>query len=262
MKHFFLLKEYFKYLFTASSAHGIHSPFVFDFIETVLKDKRDFYAFEEIEKFRKKMYHDSKVITVEDLGAGSLHAQQLQREVKDIAKNAGRNEKFGKLLFRIVDKFQRKNILELGTSLGLGTHYLAMANKTGNVTTIEGSQEIAKFAASGFAESDLNNIVQETGNFDDVLDDVLQKNKPFDLIFIDGNHREEPTIRYFKQVLPFINEDCILIFDDIHWSSGMKKAWETILADQQVRLSINLFFVGMVFFRTDFKEKQHFTLKY
>ncbi len=262
MKHVFLLRQYILYCLKARSAHGIHSPFVYDFISTVLEDKRHFYAFDDIKQVRDDLYKDANVLHVEDFGAGSLHRSSTRRLVRDIAKNAGRNEKFGKLLFRIVDTYHCKNILELGTSLGLGTSYLASAAKSGQIITIEGSNEIAQYAGNTFSALSLTNIHQEVGNFDTLLLPVLQRNSSFDLIFIDGNHRQEATLNYFNQIMSCINDDTILIFDDIHWSQGMHTAWETIRADDRVRLSIDLFFFGLVFFRKEFKEKQHFILKY
>jgi hypothetical protein len=233
-----------------------------DFNETDLKDQRTYYAFYEIASVRKVLLQDTTSINVEDLGAGSLHRRLTQRRVKDIAHYAGRNEKFGKLLFRIVEKYQYKNMLELGTSLGIGTSYIASAAKDGQVITIEGCNEIANKATETFAYLSLKHIRQLHGNFDDILLPILQQNPSFDLIIIDGNHREKATLAYFNEIMPFIKDDTLLIFDDIHWSPGMHKAWKTIHSDQRVRLSIDLFFFGLVFFKKDFKEKQHFTLKY
>ncbi len=262
MKYLFLLRQYIHYFFKRKTAHGIHSPFVYDFIETVLKDNRYFYAFDEIKAIRNQLYSDSTILNIQDFGAGSLLGNLKQRVVKDIARNAGRNEKFGKLLFRIVDRYERNQILELGTSLGLGSCYMAAASKTGKIITIEGSKEIADYAGNIFSLLSMHHIQQEVGNFDAVLPYILKNSPSFDLIFIDGNHREEATLNYFNQFFPYIKDDTILIFDDIHWSKGMNNAWETIHADKRVRLSIDLFFFGIVFFRKEFKEKQHFILKY
>lgn len=260
--HFFLIQEYFRYLLQAKTAHGVHSPFVFDFIQTVLKDDRHFYAFDQISEFRKKVLNDKQVLNVEDFGAGSLKGSYKQRVVSDIARNAGRNEKFGKLLFRIVNKYGCKKIIELGTSMGLGTSYLALANTLSEVITLEGSKEIAAKAGQHFSELKLNNVKQVVGNFDDTYTTVLRDYKPVDLVFIDGNHRKEPTLDYFKQSLDAIHNDSILIFDDIHWSKGMREAWDEIAQDSRVRLSLDLFYFGIVFFKKEFKEKQHFVLRF
>jgi predicted O-methyltransferase YrrM len=263
MKKLFLIKEYIKYYFSAKrGGHGVHSPFVFDFVETILEDKRPFYAFDEIKQYRKILYSEDTLLKIEDFGAGSHKNNQLQRKVSEIAKTAGRNERFGKILFRIVDKYQFENIVELGTSLGIATSYLAKANQKANVTTIEGSPEIAHRASKTFEFLQLKNIHQVTGNFDHVLASTLAKLKKVDLFFIDGNHREEPTIQYYTQVKPYLNEHSMVIFDDIHWSEGMLRAWETIKKDSAVTLSIDLFFIGIVLFKKDIKEKQHFVLEY
>lgn len=263
MKKLFLIKEYIKYYFSAKKGgHGVHSPFVFDFVETVLEDARHFYAFDEIAQLRKVLYKDNAELKIEDFGAGSHKNNNLQRKVSDIAKTAGRTEKFGKLLFRMVDKYQFENIVELGTSVGIATSYLAKANQHSTVTTIEGSPEIANRATQSFDFLKLKNIHQVVGNFDNVLATTLADLKNVDLFFIDGNHREEPTIEYFNQVKPYLNEHSMVIFDDIHWSEGMLRAWETIKKDSAVTLSIDLFFIGIVLFKKDIKEKQHFILKY
>ncbi|MBK7763736.1 MAG: class I SAM-dependent methyltransferase [Bacteroidetes bacterium] len=262
MKHWFLMKQYLLYLMKANSAHGIHSPFVFDFITQILHDQRAYYAFDEIEKLRKNLHDDTAEIEVEDYGAGSHTHATSKRKIKDIAKNAGRNKKFGELLFRMVNHYQCKQILELGTSLGLGTAYIASANKNAKVITIEGSEQIARIATQNFSSLSLSNIQQIIGKFDEVLHDVLISNDTFDLIFVDGNHTKEATLRYFEQLLPYLGEHSILVFDDIHWSKGMHEAWEFIHQHQQVTLSIDVFFFGIVFFKKECMVKQHFILKY
>jgi predicted O-methyltransferase YrrM len=262
VKHLFLIFEYIKYRLKASTAHGIHSPFVYDFIAHVLKDKRHFYAFDSIEKLRKNLYKNKKKLHVEDFGAGSLRSNFKQRKVCDIARTAGRNEKFGKLLFRIANYYNAQTILELGTSLGIGTSYLASANQKANVITIEGSAEIAKEAKLNFQALHCSNITQHIGNFDDVYSSVIAGCEKPDFIFIDGNHRKQPTIDYFLTSLPFLKNNSIIIFDDIHWTKDMLQAWDTIRHHESVTLSIDLFFFGIVFFSPDFKVKQHFVLIY
>jgi predicted O-methyltransferase YrrM len=260
--HFFLIKEYINYVLKAKSAHGIHSPFVFDFIKNVLNDDRHFYAFDDIQQLRNQLYADTTILNVEDFGAGSLLTNFKQRKINDIARTAGRNEKFGKLLFRIINRYNYKNIIELGTSLGIGTSYMASANALANIVTLEGSKEIAVTASRNFDQMKFPNIKQVIGNFDDTLIDVLNEMKSVDLLFIDGNHRKEPTFDYFQKALPYTHNDSMMIFDDIHWSQGMREAWDTIRNHHTVSLSIDLFYFGIVLFKKEFKEKQHFVLKY
>lgn len=262
MKHAFLIRQYLRYLLTAKTAHGVHSPFVFDFVQQVLGQQTPHPSYQRIQELRQALYSNSSVLQVEDFGAGSLKQATSERRICDIARNAGRNEKMGILLSRIIRHYQLQHVLELGTSLGLGTSYMAMASDKVNVTTIEGSQQIAQTAATNFSSFPLHNITQHLGNFDEVLASILQHMPRIDLMFIDGNHREEPTWRYFNQALPFLHEHSILIFDDIHWSRGMHNAWTQIQQHAAVTLTIDVFYFGIVFFRNDFSEKQHFTLRY
>jgi predicted O-methyltransferase YrrM len=166
------------------------------------------------------------------------------------------------LLFRIVNCYQPQTILELGTSLGISTAYMAMANPQARMITAEGSAAIAAQAKRNFQSLQCNNIKQVTGNFDDTLPGILAANPQPDLAFIDGNHRYEPTVRYFNQLLPHLHTNSILIFDDIHWSKEMEQAWEAVKENQSVMLSIDLFFIGLVFFNDQFKVKQHFTIRF
>jgi len=259
-----LIKKYSSYYFTAlnGKGHGIHSPFVYDFVRKVLIDKRQFYAYSKVEALRRILLQDETLIAVEDFGAGSAISKTNKRSIASIARHAAKSKKWSQLLFRIVNYYQPGHILELGTSLGISTAYMALANPKAQVVTAEGSATIAAQAKRNFHSLKLSSIQQVTGNFDDTLPGILAAMPRVDLAFIDGNHRYEPTVRYFKQLLPHLNDASVVIFDDIHWSADMEKAWEAVKEDAAVRLSIDLFFVGLVFFSDQFKVKQHFTVRF
>ena len=256
--------RYLKYYVIASNGrgHGIHSPFVFEFITKVLNDDRYFYAYDSIEKLRQLLLLDDRQLTIEDFGAGSRINKTGFRTVKKIAQSSLKPKKFSQLLFRIVDHYSPTTILELGTSLGITTAYLASAKAASSVVTLEGSPAIAGVARNNFSKLNLLNIQLLEGNFDETLSMALEKMGKIDLAFIDGNHRYEPTVRYYRQLIPALHEYSVLIFDDIHWSKEMEKAWEEINQDPLVMLSIDLFFIGLVFFRKDNKVKQHFTIRF
>jgi predicted O-methyltransferase YrrM len=256
--------RYIKYWMKSSNAkgHGVHSPFVFDLIDKVFTDDRDFYVFPLIESSREELLYNTSLIEVTDYGAGSRVNKNFSRTISSIAKSSLKPPKFGQLLFRLVNHFGSSTILELGTSLGITTSYLAAANHNGLVITMEGAPEIAKQAKRHFQHIGLNNIEQVIGDFDTTLGNVLQKNKTLDFVFIDGNHRFEPTLRYFNMMKPNLHEYSVLVFDDIHWSKEMEQAWDAIKKDDSVTLTIDLFFIGLVFFRKEQKEKQHFIVQF
>lgn len=262
--HFRLAQKYLHYYLTASSGkgHGIHSPFVFDFIRSVLNDEQPYPAYKAVEELRKELKKDGSVLTVQDFGAGSNSGASRQRSIASIAVNAAKPQKFGQLLYRMVKKYQPATILELGTSLGITTSYLALGQPGAKVVTMEGAPEIAAAARRNFARLQLPSIELIEGNFDVTLPATLDHLPQPDFVFIDGNHRRDPTLRYFEQLLPRCGPATILIFDDIHWSREMEEAWAAIGAHAQVRCTIDLFFIGIVLLRPDFREKQHFTIRF
>ena len=247
-----------------SKGHGVHSPFVFEFIEKVLIDKGEYYCYQSIEGLRAWLKHTDKVLEIQDFGAGSRVNSNLQRKVSSIARSALKQPKFGKLLFRMVNYYQPKTIIELGTSLGVTTSYLASGNEQARVITMEGAPAVAGVARDNFRQLGLRNIGLVEGNFDLTLPKVLEtcKESGVDFAFIDGNHRYEPTIQYFKQLLAHTGENSIVILDDIHWSEEMEKAWAEVQNHEAVTMTIDLFFIGIVLFKPDFKIKQHFSVRF
>jgi predicted O-methyltransferase YrrM len=259
-----LAGKYLKYYLTASNGkgHGIHSPFVFDFISKVLNDPTDYPEYERAEKLRQQLLKDKTVLHVQDFGAGSSGVKTNQRTVASIVQSAAKQKKYSQLLFRMLRKYQPEIILELGTSLGISSSYFSLANPGSKVITLEGAKEVAAVAKNNFTSLGLQNISIIEGNFDDTLSSVISQLSTVDFAFIDGNHRREPTENYFQQLLSKTNNNSILVFDDIHWSREMEQAWETIQAHPWVRCSIDLFFIGIVFFRQEFGEKQHFRIRF
>ncbi len=254
--------KYLGYRLQAGGRHRVHSPFVYALLEDVLLDSRNYYAFGAIEKRRQALYRDERSIRVRDYGAGSLVDGAGERRIADIARHAAKPPKFGRLLFRLVQRLQPDTVLELGTSLGISTAYMAAARSAARVVTLEGCPETAAVARQTFSSLALPHIEVLEGHFDDTLATVLRQLPRLDMAFLDGNHRKEPTLRYFSQCLTRTHADSVLVFDDIHWTRDMEEAWEEIKAHPSVTLSIDLFFMGLVFFREEIREKQHFILRY
>jgi predicted O-methyltransferase YrrM len=257
-----LAKKYLHYYFTAGNRHDVHSPFVFDLVEKVLRDTKKPAEFREIEQLRRALLQSAETLQVTDLGAGSLTNAGRERKVSDITRHAAKPAKFGQLFYRLIRYFQPEHLLELGTSMGMSTAYMAKAAPSASVHTIEGCPNIAARAGRNFESLGLRNIRQHVGNFDTVLPSLLQHMPRLDYVYIDGNHRSAPTLAYFEQCLTKAHEESLFIFDDIHWTPDMEAAWHTIQQHPRVTFTIDLFFIGLVFFRSDMKVKQHFVLKY
>ena len=261
MKKLFLAYNYLIYRFKSTNEHGVHSPFVYDLLMNVVYNRTDYYAYRLIEQVREQLLSSKKTIHCTDLGAGSLKNNNVVKSIKQVAETAAKPPKYAQLLFRLVDHFQPTQILELGTSLGISTAYMASANSKAKVITIEGCTEIAGAAKHNFEQLELKNIEQLTGNFDTVLPHVLDKIEKLDLVFFDGNHRKQATLNYFNECLQKAHEGSVFIVDDIYWSAEMKEAWEEIKNNDRVKVTIDLFFMGIVFFRKE-QVKQHFVIRY
>jgi len=256
--------NYLRYYLTAMNGkgHGMHSPFVFRLILDVLNNRAGYVAPPEVEQLRQELLRDQTFLEIEDLGAGSRTGAHKRRTVSAVASHAVKPPKYGQLLYRIARHFQPETIVELGTSLGLTAAYFAKAVPGCAVYTIEGSAAVHEVALRNFERLQVREVHPILGSFDEQLPELLRRLPAIDLGFIDGNHRYEPTLRYFLRMLPRCHNDSILVFDDIHWSAEMEQAWKEIQEHPRVRCSVDLFFIGLVFFREEFREPRHFTVRY
>jgi len=260
MNGLYRVKKYFQYKLHAKDEHAIHSPFVYKLYTEIISNKNKFYAFSDLNKIRQQLLNNDQIIEVTDLGAGSRKMGSA-RKISDIAKYSVVNKKYGELLFRLTEYFKPSTILELGTSLGLSSLYLAKAAPGAKISTVEGCPNTHTFAKKLIESTGTKNIETINFSFDKFFEHGLQ-NKTFDFVYIDGNHTYEATIKYFNELLKYTNENSVLIFDDIYWSEGMTKAWEEIKNHANVTLSIDLYKIGLIFFRKENKQKEHFCLKY
>jgi predicted O-methyltransferase YrrM len=262
--HFTLATKFIKYWLTAANGkgHGTHSPFIYNFIEKVLNGKLALKNTANIENCRKQLLQNKAVIEVTDFGAGSSIIKTNKRVVANMAKSSLKPKKYAQALAKIVHYYQPQTILELGTSFGITTSYLASANPNATITSFEGDNTIASIAQQQLNTLALKNVEIKVGNFDNTLPVFLQTQKKLDFVFIDGNHAEEPTLSYFEKIKPLLHNDSIVVFDDIHWSKGMENAWQKIQNDFNVSETVDLFFIGIAFFRKEQLAKQQFIIRY
>ena len=257
----FQLLAYLRFRLRSGNAHGLHSPFVFGLYTSVVRHTGPYRAYAAIEERRRQLLGSTQSISVTDFGAGSHSGAGPQRRVADIARTAAKPRELAQLLFRLVNYLRPATILELGTSLGITTAYLAAADSRHRIVSFEGCPNVATVARETFAALQLENVEVIEGNLDDTLTPTLAAlGAPVDFVFFDGNHRYEPTLRYFEQCLAHRNDSSTFVFDDIHWSADMERAWATIKTHPDVTLTVDLFYFGLVFFRKK-QPRQHFWLR-
>ena len=250
---------WFKHAIKSAGPHGVHSPFVYRLITHDLRKRNLFPVQPQIEACRKRLKQSTDVVEVNDLGAGSRVNKHARRSVASIAKSALQPASHAQVMATLARHSQSRNILELGTSLGLTSAYLALSSSDVRVVTIEGAPAIARLAAESWQAIGLNNVELFTASFDEALPDVLAKMKRVDFVLIDGNHRFEPTMLYINQLLSVVHEETVIVLDDIHWSEEMERAWNECAALPEVTLSLDFFDFGVLYFNKG-RRKEHFRL--
>ncbi|MFN8286460.1 MAG: class I SAM-dependent methyltransferase [Chitinophagales bacterium] len=257
MSRFYRLVKFIEYRFKAKTKYYLHSPFIFRFYLDILEGKDD-EALLNIKQLRENWSKDSSELALEDFGTGNTNT----RSVAEIINYVAVRHKYGKVLYRMVKNIKPSDILEIGTSLGLSSAYMALGHPEATLNTLEGSPALSNKAQQLHNELRCSHTTFVTGNFDSRLPETLKNFDKLDLVFFDGNHTKEATLSYFLQCLPKAHADTVFVFDDIYWSEGMTEAWEEIKQHQAVKLTIDIYQFGIVFFKKEKLAKEHFMLQY
>ncbi len=261
--NWFQIKAFLKYKKVAKykKGHRIHPPFAFDLVRHIFYDKHPYYHFEEIDQIRQELLNSNDKVIVKDLGSGSKKFADNSRKIKDLIKYNSTPKSQGELISRLIEEFKSKKIIELGTSLGIGTLYLAMQNSSSQVYTIEGCPNISVIARETFKKAGLTNVKQLVGSFESQLPEALNDLSEVDMVYFDGHHDYNATLKYFEMCLNKASKSALFIFDDIHWSKGMDEAWNKIVQNKRVSISFDLFRFGIAIIDKNVL-KQHYIVKW
>ena len=273
--------SYLRHLLTArnTGGHGIHSPYLFEWVRMVMSDENSYYAWEEIEKVRAKMLADEREVAFVDYGAGrgrdsledgSGAAYSLEdgsgaayslvfserRRVCDIAKGSLAKKRYAQMLARLVNWLGGGlTIVELGTSLGITTAYMAAMDKRNRVISYEGCPAVAEIAKANWQALGLKNIECRVGEID--VATLAKDLERVDVAFVDANHTYAGTRAYFKVLVEKVHRKSVLIVDDIHYNAEMEQAWREICADDRVTSTMDLYQMGIVFFDPDYWKRDY-----
>lgn len=251
--------SYITFLLKSTNQHGVHSPFVYNLVTKCFYKKKNDSSWIFFKKVKQQLLDNKNKIKVTDFGSGSKIFKTPYRSISKIAKVAGMSNTKAKLLIKIINYFKPQNVLEIGTSVGLGTTAIKTGNKEANIITLEGCKTTSNVAKELFLNNNFKNIEIVNGHFNTTLENII-KNKKFDFIYFDGNHTKADTLNYFNLCLPTITNDSLWIFDDIYWTKEMTEAWVEIKNHPKVKVTVDVFHFGLVFFRNE-QEKEHFKIR-
>ena len=322
--------SYLRHCLTArhTGGHGIHSPYLFEWVRLVMRDENNYYAWEKIEKVRERMLADTREVEFVDYGAGignresengnresgigspkmgirkresgvgSRESENGNREsgvgspktkignreardrrkVSDIAKRSLAKKKYAQMLARLVNWLGDGQlamgdgrlaigdgrlamgdgqliVVELGTSLGVTTAYMAAMDKRNKVITYEGCPAVAEIAKENWKALGIKNIDCRVGEITaDMLDRDLER---VDVAFIDANHTYAGTRAYFNVLAEKVHAKSVVVVDDIHYNKEMEKAWHEICEDERVTSTMDLYQMGLVFFDKDYWKRDY-----
>lgn len=216
-----------------------------DLIDCNVKTK----SINRVEEYAAELAVDKTELSIVDMGAGSKNLSGSFRLVSQVYKSSASSIKYCLFYQKLIEKFNIKNALELGTSLGVGTMSFAIASSDINVTTIEACPQTISFTEEKFNIKNVNNVRFINNTFDEVFKQNALIDEKFDLVFIDGNHVSESTIYYFNYISQNLAaEKCVFLFDDIDWTRDMHKAWKHISQQNSEFLRLNIGRIGVVFF--------------
>lgn len=245
LKRLFPLVAYIRYWLNQEDLYAIQSPSVYHLYQNLLlHKKRGLKTRGTIDQLHKKLLQDKSVLEIEDYGAGSIHLSKNRRMTAEVTRYSTSSKKHSLLYQYFCSITPAKTVLELGTCTGINVQYLAQA-AIGKVYTIEGSEAL-KEKASSYNEN--NKISFLTGKIQEVLPALLSKVQQVDFVLIDASHTYTDTLSFFDMLLPYLHEKSIMAIGDIHWSKGMEAAWQELCKHDRVRLSLDFFECGILFF--------------
>ena len=256
--------SFLKHLTRSGNQHSIHSPFLFDlynkvFSNSVFISKKMHKTFASIEKERTRLKADQTQVAITDFGAGSRVSKETKRTVASLTKSGLMSAHWAQSLHRMADALRVESVLELGTSLGITTAYLATVPSVQKLVTLDGCHGSLAVAKGVWQNLNVKNTAGVEGRIEETLPEVLKEFHP-QLIVIDANHQYDAVMDIFNTIKPILTENSIVVLDDLYWSDSMARAWQDLQNDDSVYQSLDFFWQGWLFFRQG-QAKEHFSLR-
>ncbi|MDR0230998.1 MAG: hypothetical protein LBI82_02645 [Dysgonamonadaceae bacterium] len=228
--------------------HGVHSPFAFNFITNVIEEKLPYYVFEDIEKQRAQLLSNKEIIEFI-----SAKGNAKRKTVAAVTSQETQSDKYGALLFRLVNFLQCKSALQIGASTGVMTLYLASSRKDMQCVVLEDREELVSIVRKLCSSLQLNNVSVKKGEYLSSLDEVLKEHDYFDMVFVNTIRNPELT----RHILERQIKTKLLIVDNIRKDKKSKALWQMIKDNPHARITIDLYHLGIALFEEKFYKKHY-----
>ena len=196
---------------------------------------------------KRRLYTDQCRVPRMDFGAGSRYFHHENHTIAQLAGISGASRWSGRFLKSLARHLRPSVVLELGTSLGLSTLYLAEGcDPECRIHTIEGNVVLANRAKVNFEQADYDNITVHIGTFRTILPTLLDRIPNPNLIVIDGDHRSDSLLAYVERCLPYLSDPGWIVVDDIRWSPDMHCGWRALRQYPGVKKSIDTYHYGIL----------------
>jgi len=244
------MHPYLNYYFAANTKYQVHSPFVFEFLSDIFEDDRFYHFFGVIENYRRNLLGTSDKLLI----------NQSEKTINQLAKKLSIEPKVGEILFKTVHKYKPDTLLELGDSLGISALYQATPNPHVPLLTLAANTTLGNAAGNYFKRLGTRNIQVLAGDFSKNISTAIQQLNSVEQLFFNGFWGKTATLSYFEACLAAMPSNAIFIFRSPYASKDTQTFWETIKKHEKVRLSIDIYDLGFLFFRSEQKEVAHYQL--
>jgi hypothetical protein len=194
-----VLLKYLQYYWVASNSkgHGIHSPFVFKFIQEILNGK-------------------SPLIAIEN---NTPAVKQILDQIE-----------------------------------AAGSVALAPKNKIVIARLLQWLNPITILVTRDKKQFETETVMQANGT-----NEAVEK---IDFAFLGEGQDRATILQYVIRLMDKMHYNSWVILHGIHADSNMEAAWNQLKQHTSIRLTIDLFSIGILFCRKEQKEKEHFIIRY
>lgn len=232
----FRLGTYLHFISKATNQHGVHSPFVYDLAINCIYNHQRYEGYKSIKSYQQKI--------------APLFHETSRKTPQFSAKKS-------KLLHRLACHFSPKIIIDHSYSTGQVAAALSSYKSVKTLYSSISSEKHTEDLKSLLRSTQQANIAFSPSAMDHFFSTT---DTSFDLAFLSSTDQAENSYKQYLKLLPSATEESILIIDNIYQSQATEKAWNAIKQHEQTRVTVDLFYVGVVFFRTA-QVKQHFRLR-